>query len=660
MKNKLTIYRTICAVFIGAFISVFFYFHYQANSAPLLANYFLNQLPSDTNSLDLLAKNNLLIITPAQATSHQDRLSYIRAHNPKITILAYVPSQSYNTKYWNYDIVFKNFQTKDSWWLRNERGQIVEHFPTLAQFNMNAEFSNYLVNFCNQYVDDIPNIDGIFFDMVSDGITWSGSVDLNGDGMADDKKYADTEWANRVQYFLQLAKQNLKAKYIIINGNSNPKFQPYVNGRMFESFPAGWDWGGSWPTIMNYLVRGKKQNAEPKMMVINSGSNNTGNSNDFKKMRFGLASSLMEDDVYYSFDFGETNHGQIWNYDEYSVNLGNSAGNSRSAGGSVSYNNDVWMRDYENGLAVVNPTNEERVVDLGSDYEKIIGKDDPTTNNGEVVSKITIAPHDGLIMRKTAQNLYGSSFRNGGLVRFFDARGQRVRNGFFAFSSDAPGGARVFLGDLNSDSLKEKVVGSSGRLEIFNSANVHWFDGYPFSANNEKEMRFSVSKNIAGEVRILVTPISGSSAVLYDYHGDVIKDEFMPFGAKYRNGFYGALGNFDGGTELEAAIGSGGGRIGEVLIFDASLQKIKYRFFPFDKKYMGGVKMAAGDINGDGKSEIITMGKIGLKNTIRIFDNKGKKLYEWVVSSPFGGGDLNIGAADVNADGRDEIVVDGN
>jgi len=660
MNKKLFTYRLFSAIFIGLFVSVFFYFKFQANSAPLLANYFLNQLPTDNYSLDLLAKNNLLIITPAQAVSHPARLAYIRARNPDIIIMAYVPSQSYNTKYWSNDIVFKNFQVQNNWWLRNEYGQVVEYWPTLSQINMNTDFSNYLVDFCNQHIANIPNVNGIFFDMVSDGISWVGNVDLNSDGVADEKKIADAQWLERVQYFLQLSKQKINTKYLIINGNSNPKFQPYVNGRMFESFPASWDWGGNWSTIMNYLVRGKKNNSLPTMVIINSGTNNTGNKNDYKKMRFGLASSLMEDDVYYSFDYGEDNHGQIWWYDEYDVALGDPTGKSISQTGLTQYGDDVWRRDYTNGVALVNSTNEIQTIDLGADYEKIIGKQDPSTNDGAITNKVQIKPKDGLVMLKTAQNLYEVPFKNGNFVRFFDNKGNRVRNGFFTFVSGVSGGARVYLGDLDNENGLEKIVGNAGRIEIFNSANQHWFDNYPYGGNYSGEVRYSVGK-IKGETKkILVVPVGKGSGFLYTYYGELLKEDFFPFGKKYTAGFYGALGNFSGGSDLEVVVGSGGGRIGEVLVFDKDLQKIKYRFYPYDKKFIGKVKVVAGDTNGDGKAEIITMAKIGTKYNVRTFDVRGKKLSEFTVSNQFGNSELEIGATDVNFDGVDDIVVEGN
>jgi hypothetical protein len=298
-------------------------------------------------------------------------------------------------------------------------------------------------------------------------------------------------------------------------------------------------------------------------------------------------------------------------------------------------------------------------VNLGEDYEKIIGKQDPSTNDGSIVDKVSLNARDGLVLRKVTQNLFDVPFKNGNLVTFYNIRGQRARNGFFAFVSDVAGGARVFVGDLNGDGNNEKIVGNSGRVQIFNSTNQNWFDSYPFGGSNTREIRFSVGESANGEIKILVTPTVGNRGELYNYHGGMIKEDFYPFGTKYNAGFYGALGNFSGGFDLEAVIGSGGGRVGEVLIFDANLQKIKYRFFPYDKKFTGKVKVAAGDVDGDGKAEIITLAKVGTKNIVRIFDNKGKKLSEFSVISPLGGGDLNIGATDVNFDGKDEVVVDG-
>jgi len=42
-------------------------------------------------------------------------------------------------------------------------------------------------------------------------------------------------------------------------------------------------------------------------------------------MRFGLTSALMGN-AFYSFDYGDDDHGQTWRYDEYEVSLGQPTG----------------------------------------------------------------------------------------------------------------------------------------------------------------------------------------------------------------------------------------------------------------------------------------------------------------------------------------------
>ena len=59
---------------------------------------------------------------------------------------------------------------------------------------------------------------------------------------------------------------------------------------------------------------------------------------------------------------------------------------------------DVWRRDYEGGVVLVNATSEPRVIDLGGVYQKIDGVQDPATNDGSQVTSVTLAPYDGLIL----------------------------------------------------------------------------------------------------------------------------------------------------------------------------------------------------------------------------------------------------------------------
>jgi hypothetical protein len=70
--------------------------------------------------------------------------------------------------------------------------------------------------------------------------------------------------------------------------------------------------------------------------------------------------------------------------------------------------------------------------------------------------------------------------------------------------------------------------------------------------------------------------------------------------------------------------------------------------------------VAAGDVNGDGKDEIVTMGKFGVKNVVRTFNFRGQKLSEFSLNSQFANTDLGIATVDINFDRKAEIVVEGN
>ncbi len=61
-------------------------------------------------------------------------------------------------------------------------------------------------------------------------------------------------------------------------------------------------------------------------------------------------------------------------------------------------NLDLWRRDYDYGIVIVNATANTATVQLEDIYTKINGTQDRSVNDGSQVKEVTIAPHDGIIL----------------------------------------------------------------------------------------------------------------------------------------------------------------------------------------------------------------------------------------------------------------------
>jgi prepilin-type N-terminal cleavage/methylation domain-containing protein len=218
----------------------------------------------------------------------------------------------------------------------------------------------------------------------------------------------------------------------------------------------------SWGGLMTTLAANQKANVAPQLYIFNSNTNNTGNRNDFRNMRFGLTSSLLTNNTYFAFDYGTNDHSQTWEYDEYNVKLGDPIAPPVSRNNEPAFKEtDVWKREYSNGIALVNPTGQSQTVELGAEYEKIIGTQDKKVNDGAITDRVTLGAKDGIVMMKTLEgisSIKNTTFKNGSFLRFFDLKGNRARNGFFAFDKSYQGSATIYQGDLDGDGGEEKVV----------------------------------------------------------------------------------------------------------------------------------------------------------------------------------------------------------
>jgi SdrD B-like protein/VCBS repeat protein len=111
--------------------------------------------------------------------------------------------------------------------------------------------------------------------------------------------------------------------------------------------------------------------------------------------------------------------------------------------------------------------------------------------------------------------------------------------------------------------------------------------------------------------------------------------------------------------------GSGEGVTGTVRVFNASKLTQMFSFVPYGTTFRGGVRVAKGDVNGDGQADIITapgagttLATAGISPLIKIFDGATGKLVRQFLAYDAGfKGGVYVGSGDVNGDGVSDIIT---
>jgi hypothetical protein len=149
-------------------------------------------------------------------------------------------------------------------------------------------------------------------------------------------------------------------------------------------------WGG-WAQMMSRYLGAMANLAPPHVAVFSA----CGGATDYVLLRYSLASALMGDG-YFAYSGNGSYSSASW-YDEFNVNLGAALQPAVTA----SYQNGVYRRDFQNGIALVNPRgNGTQTVTLGGTFHKIVGTQDPATNNGQAVTSVTLNAADGILLTR--------------------------------------------------------------------------------------------------------------------------------------------------------------------------------------------------------------------------------------------------------------------
>ncbi len=110
-----------------------------------------------------------------------------------------------------------------------------------------------------------------------------------------------------------------------------------------------------------------------------------------------------------------------------------------------------------------------------------------------------------------------------------------------------------------------------------------------------------------------------------------------------------------GSNVFATGAGEGGGP--HVKVYRAN-GVLATQFMAYHPSFTGGVRVATGDVTGDKQSDIVTVPGPGGGPHVKVFDGRtGAEVYSFMAFEPTFRGGLTVATGDVNGDGRADIII---
>lgn len=293
----------------------------------------------------------------------------------------------------------------------------------------------------------------------------------------------------------------------------------------------------------------------------------------------------------------------------------------------------------------------------------------------------------GINVMSASINVAGADAGTQPLIRVFDSLSGAELFFFSAFDTAFTGGVRVAVGDISGDGFPDIIVGAGPgggpHVKVFDGRTGQVIPG-PLGSFMAFDTSFTggvfvgsgdVNGDGVDDIIVGADQGGGPHIKIFDGKTGAMLASFMAFDPDFLGGVRVAAGDVEGIGRADVVVGAGPGGGPHVRVYTlvngamVPLGGPNGSYFAYDPSFVGGVFVATGDVNGDGKADIITGPGIGGGPNAHVYDGgTGQLIRNFIAFGPevrnslvaddilYRSG-LRVAATDRNGDGKADILT---
>ncbi len=224
----------------------------------------------------------------------------------------------------------------------------------------------------------------------------------------------------------------------------------------------------------------------------------------------------------------------------------------------------------------------------------------------------------------------GAAVGAAGAVSVVDTESRRTLATFTPYEASFTGGVRVAVADLRRTGVPEVVTGpatgGAARIQVFGApgqpARLNFFAFDPSFTGGVTLATADVNGDGFPDIVVGAGPGGGPRVAVFDGRTGVPIRTFFAFESGFRGGVSVAAGDVTGDGRADLVVGAGPGGGPAVAVFDGANPANVRRFFAYAPSFRGGVNVAVGNVTAAGVGAIVVGAGVGGGPHVQVFDGK--------------------------------------